>query len=186
MKPIWDDFIKREELETEPGVVNEDAVRELDLNTYLAHIKDMVEMGMNQYSEAVSEHLEDVMSDIYSCTVHALEGRYPEPDENSAHLRKPENVKALQNLTYLCVHATEENWPDIEKELRDMAGREEYGAGVKGKEKRKSDRLQPGGCSLFCWNLPFIDRPLPLPFLAGASSRQFSGGHDIIYRFSVR
>ena len=139
MRQIWDSFIKKEELEISPGIINHDAVRELDLNTYLVHIKDMIEMGMNQFPDAVSEHLEDVMADIYLCYIHTFEDRYPELDEIKTHLSIPENVEALQNLTYLCVHATEENWPEIEKELLDMAGSSSLGKiNWNSKERKKN------------------------------------------------
>ena len=117
---IWDDFIRREELESSPGVIDEDLVRALTLNTYLAYIREMIETGENQYPELVAEQIETTMVSIFISYVHTFEGRYPEPDEISAYLKMPENVEARKNLTILCVHATMENWPGTEKQLRAM------------------------------------------------------------------
>ncbi len=117
---MWDDFIKREELESAPGVIDENMVRALTLNTYLAHIGEMVMDGTGKYADYVHEHLEDVMTDIFMCYSHVVEGYRPEPDEISAHLKLPENIEALNNLTTLCVNSDPENWPDTVNQLRSM------------------------------------------------------------------
>ena len=121
MEKIWDSFIKREELESAPGVIDTARVQALSLNTYLVHIRDMIEMGMTEYPEAVAEHIEDVMTDIFMDYTYTFEGRYPEPDEISDHLNLPENVDARKNLTAICLHANADNWPEIESQIKQMA-----------------------------------------------------------------
>ncbi len=120
MEKIWDDFIKREELEISPGVIDQDLVRALSLNTYLVYIRDMVNDGLNQFPEAVTDQLETVMEMIYESYVYVLEGRRPEPEEISAYKKDPENAEALQNMTRLCVSATEENWPELERQMKEL------------------------------------------------------------------
>ena len=121
MLMIWDDFIKREELESAPGVIDQDRVRALTLNTYLTHIRDMVMDGENQFPEFVEDHLETTMLLIYSSQVWVLEGRQADDEEIRVYLRDPVNVEARKNLTELCVKATPESWPEIEKQLKELA-----------------------------------------------------------------
>ena len=120
MERIWDSFIKREELESAPGVIDQDRVRALTLNTYLVYIRDMIEMGISEFPDAVAEQIEEVMMEIFLCYTYTFEGRYPEPDEISEHLDQPENVEARKNLTELCINANSDNWPEIEKQLTAM------------------------------------------------------------------
>lgn len=121
MEMIWDEFIKREDLESSPGVIDQDCVRALTLNTYMVHMKDMIEMGMNLFPEAVSDHLEMVMMDIIMSQTYVLEGRRPDDEEISAWLKDPENVEARENLTELCIRATAETWPEVEQQLKELA-----------------------------------------------------------------
>ena len=122
MDCIWNSDIRKEEIELCPGKIDEDAVRELTLNTYMSYIEGMIEMGENEFPDAVAEQIEDVMVDIFISYTHIMEGRCPEPEEISEHLRIPENVEARQNLTYLCVHSNEENWPEIKRQLQETLG----------------------------------------------------------------
>ena len=116
---IWNDFITKEDLESEPGVVDQDKIRALSVNTYLQFVEDFIELGGNEYPNIASEQVEDfMMHDFMSC-FHVMEGRYPEPDEIVEHLRKPENVKARQYWTYICVHANKDNWPEFVKLIRE-------------------------------------------------------------------
>ena len=74
----WDDGITKEELEIIPGVIDQDRVRTLSVNTYLAHMREFVDNDVNQYSQAVLEHMEDVMMMNYISYIRAVEGRCPE------------------------------------------------------------------------------------------------------------
>ncbi len=121
MLRIWDEFIKKEELESSPGVIDQDRVRALTLNTYLTHIRDMVMDGENQFPEFVSDHLETTMMCIFMDQTYVLEGRRPDDEEIRAYLNDPVNVEARENLRELCVKATPGNWPEIEEKLKEMA-----------------------------------------------------------------
>ncbi len=114
---MWDCFIKREELESSPGLIDEDMIRALTLNTYLIHIREMVLDGSNKLPDFVSDHLETVMIDIFLCYQHVVEGHDPDQDEISAHLKSPENVEALKNLTALCSNSSPDNWPETVEQL---------------------------------------------------------------------
>ena len=115
----WDDFVTREDLETEAGTVDREKVRALSLNTYLQYIGDFLELGGNNLPNVAAEQVEDFMTNDFMSVTHALEGRWPEPEEIREHLRKPENAEARKYWTYICVHATKENWPDFVKQLRE-------------------------------------------------------------------
>lgn len=127
-KRMWDSFIKKEELESSPGVINEDLIRALTLNTYLVYIKDALDKGWNIYPEAAADMIENVMDQVFMCQTYIFTGRYPEPDESSAYSALPENVEAREKMTYLTCHATQENWEEIEQQLKDMAGAEAFAA----------------------------------------------------------
>ena len=116
---IWDDNVTRNDLESSPGIIDPEIVRTLSLNTYIQYIKDFIGFGGNQILSVASDQVENFMTDVFMCYTHAVEGRYPEPEEIVNHLRKPENVAARQYLTYICVHANLENWPEFETFLRD-------------------------------------------------------------------
>jgi len=49
-----------------------------------------------------------------------VEGRRPVPDEVNAHLKSPENVEILKNLTTLCLRSNQDNWADVIDQLRGM------------------------------------------------------------------
>ncbi len=115
---IWDDVLTREDLESEPGVIDQKKIQALTLNTYLMYIEDFIELGGNDSVDVASEQVEEFMTDNFMSYTHAMEGRYPEPEEIKAHLKKPENVEARKYWTYICVHATKENWPEFVKWLR--------------------------------------------------------------------
>ena len=117
---IWDDFIKREELEVSPGVIDENLVQALTLNTYLAHIREMLRDGMTEFPEAVSDHIEEAMVSIFISYTHTFENRYPEVEEINAHLALPENAEMRKSLTALAVNSDPDNWPEVEKQLKDM------------------------------------------------------------------
>ncbi len=116
---MWNDFITKEDLETESGAIDQDKIRLLSMNTYLRHVEDLIELGGSDDPEIAGEHMEDVMTDVFMCTTHALEGRYPEPDEISEYLKQPENVEALRYWTYICVNADGDNWPAWVKSIRE-------------------------------------------------------------------
>ena len=116
----WDDDITREDLEIIPGIIDQDTVRMLSINTYLMHMWEFVENDVNQYAQAVLEHMEDVMMMNYISFIHASEGRSPDPDEVSAYLNDRDHIRTREYLTYLCYYATRENWPDIERHLREQ------------------------------------------------------------------
>lgn len=120
MEKIWDDFIKREEMECSPGVIDQDRVRALTLNTYLVHIREMVKDGENQLPFFVADHIESVMMDIFISQTYVLEGRRPDNEEINAYLNDPENVEARKHLVSLCINANPENWPEVERQLLEM------------------------------------------------------------------
>ena len=117
---VWDDFIKREELESSPGIIDENMIRALSLNTYLIHIQEMIQDGTNKYPFWVAEHFETVMMDIFMSYKHAVEGRYPDPDEITEHLKMSENVDARKKLTALCYNTDLKDWPNVARQLRGM------------------------------------------------------------------
>lgn len=117
---MWDSFIKREELESSPGVIDENMIRALTLNTYLLHIRELILDGSSKYPFWVVEHLEDVMMMIFMDYMQVVEGRHPELDEISDYLKKPENVEARKKWTLLCYKTDLENWPEVAKQLRGM------------------------------------------------------------------
>ena len=117
---MWDTFIKREELESSPGVIDEDMIRALMLNTYLIHVREMIQDGSNRLPDFVSDHLEDVMTDIFLCYSHVVEGRDPDPDEISAHLELPENVEARKQWADICFNSDPDTWPETMERLREM------------------------------------------------------------------
>lgn len=113
----WSDVTK-EDLEIAPGVINQEMVLEMTLNEYLQHIEGMIELGVNQYPEAAAEHIEDVMMMIIIDYFHVLQDRSPEPEEIQAHLREPNSIFARHYFVNICLLATEENWPELEKSIR--------------------------------------------------------------------
>lgn len=116
---FWNDLITREDLEIEPGVIDQEKIRILSVNLYLAYIGGCVELGGYEFPDIASEKMEDVMTEEFICYTHAMEGRTPTLDEIMDHLNKSENVETRKNWTYICVHANKENWPDIEKRIRE-------------------------------------------------------------------
>ncbi len=114
----WNDFIQKEDLESEPGLVDMDKIRALSVNTWLLYIGEFVKQQEDFPMDPV-EQVEDFMvNDFMNCT-RALEGRRPEPDEIRAYLDKPENVEAREYWSYICAHATKETWPLYEKMIRE-------------------------------------------------------------------
>ncbi len=110
---VWNDYLTREDLESEPGVIDQKKIQALSLNTYLLYIGDLIELGGNDVVSVASDQVEEFMTNDFMWYTHAMEGRYPDPEEITAHLRKPENVEARKYWTYICVHATKENWPEF-------------------------------------------------------------------------
>ena len=115
----WNDFVTKEDLETESGVIDQDKVWALSLNTYLQYVEDFIEMDGHELPDIASEQVEDFMVEVFMSYTHAMEGRYPEPEEIREHLRKPENVEARRYWTYICVHANRENWAEFVKLIRE-------------------------------------------------------------------
>lgn len=54
---IWDDFVKKEELELEPGVIDGELVQALTLNTYLSYIDGIIDMGENLFPDDTADQL---------------------------------------------------------------------------------------------------------------------------------
>lgn len=121
MEMIRDDFVKKEELELAPGVIDEDRVRALTLNTYLVYIKEMINDGTNIFPEVVYDQIESLMMTNYMTSIYVLYNRQPDDDEISAYMNLPENQEARKSMTYLCVNANPDNWPEIEAQLKEMA-----------------------------------------------------------------
>lgn len=115
----WNDLITKEDLETVPGVIDQEKVRVLSMNLYLAYIEGCIELGGYEFPDIASEKMEDIMIEEFSCFIHATEGRFPTLDEITEHLKKPENIEVRKNWTYICVHANKENWTDIVKRIRE-------------------------------------------------------------------
>ncbi len=114
----WNDYLTKEDLESEPGVIDCEKIRILSLNLYLEYIDGCVELGGYDFYDAASEMMEDVMTEEFMCYTRVMEDRRPEPDEIAEHLRKPENVEIRQFSTSVCMNANRENWPDFMKQLR--------------------------------------------------------------------
>lgn len=112
-------YIRREDLESEPGVIDWEKVRALTVNSYLEYIEDCVEMGGYQIPMIARDQMEDVMFLTVCDTISATEGRKPDLDEIDEYMKSPENVEALRNWTYICSHATKENWPETVRRFRE-------------------------------------------------------------------
>lgn len=120
MEMIWDDFIKREELESAPGVIDQDRIRALTLNTYLTYIRDMVSDGTNVFPDYVAEQLKTVMELVFMDYIHVMEGRSAEPEEIHTYVNDPGNVESLRNMVAVCVNATKESWPKLENQFKEL------------------------------------------------------------------
>ena len=73
------DYITRENLESEPGVIDQEKVRALRINLYLAYIDGCVELGGYEFPNIAAEMIEDVMLEEFCSYTHMLEGRYQFP-----------------------------------------------------------------------------------------------------------
>ena len=120
MEMIWNDYLRREDLEIEPGVIDQDAARELTMNTYLDYIREFIDLGGNEFPDISWDQIENVMVDVFICYTHIFEDRYPEPEEIMEYMRRPETVETRQYLTYRCVHANKEKWPDIVRCIKEQ------------------------------------------------------------------
>jgi len=78
---IWDDFVKKEELETAPGVIDGELVQALMINTYPTYIREIIDTGENLFPEETAEQLETAMEMTFMSYIHTFEGRYPTPNE---------------------------------------------------------------------------------------------------------
>lgn len=114
----WNDYLTREDLESEPGVIDSEKIRLLTLNLYLKYIDGCVELGGYEFPDTAAQKMEDVMTEEFMCRVHAMEGHFPKWDEIEEYLRKPENIEIRQYWTHICMHANKENWPELEKRIR--------------------------------------------------------------------
>ena len=114
----WNEYLTREDLESEPGVIDCEKIRILSLNLYLKYIEGCVELGAYDFYDAASEMMEDVMTEEFMCYTRVMEGRRPGPGEIAEHLRKPENIEIRRFWTSVCMHAEKENWPEFVKLLR--------------------------------------------------------------------
>lgn len=113
------DYITRENLESEPGVIDQEKVRALRINLYLAYIDGCVELGGYEFPNIAAEMIEDVMLEEFCSYTHMLEGRYPELEEIKDHLRRPENVEVRKNWTEILTHANKDNWPETVRRFRE-------------------------------------------------------------------
>lgn len=113
------DYITREDLETEPGVVDQEKLRALRINLYLAYIEGCVELGGYELPDLAAEKIEDIMFEEFSSCIHVLEGRHPEYEEIREHLNKPENIEVRKNWTRILTHANKNNWPETVKRFRE-------------------------------------------------------------------
>ncbi len=75
------DYIKREDLENELGVVDQEKLQALRINLYLAHIKGCIELGGYEFPDLATEEIEEVMLEEFCYYTHVMEGRYPELEE---------------------------------------------------------------------------------------------------------
>ena len=112
-------FIMREDLESEPGVIDQEKVRALRINLYLAYIDGCVELGGYEFPDLAAERIEDVMLEEFCAYTHVMEGRYPEFEEIQEHLTRPENIEVRENWTRILTHANKDNWPDTVRRFRE-------------------------------------------------------------------
>ena len=113
------DYITREDLESEPGVVDQEKLRALRINLYLAYIEGCVEIGGYDLPDLAAEQIEGVMFEEYFAYTHIMEGRYPELEEIREHLNMPENVEVRENWTRILTQANKDNWPETVKRFRE-------------------------------------------------------------------
>lgn len=112
-------YITREDLESEPGVIDQEKVRALRINLYLAYIEGCVGLGGYEFPDIAAEKIEDVMLEEFCSYTHMLEGRYPELEEIQEHLRMPENIEVRKNWTEILIYANKDNWPETVKRFRE-------------------------------------------------------------------
>lgn len=116
---MWNDYITREDLETETGEIDQEKVRALGINLYLAYIEGCVELGGCEFPDIAAEKVGDIMFDEYSIRIHATEGRWPDPEEIEAYLNRPESIEARKTWTEILTKANEKTWPGILKVFRE-------------------------------------------------------------------
>ncbi len=116
---MWNDFITREDLLTETGEVDQDKVKALSINLYLAYLEGCVELTGYEFPDLAWEKVDDIMLQDYCCRTRVLEGRKPDIEEISAYLDDPENIRVKQNWTYIFTHANADNLADIIRRIRE-------------------------------------------------------------------
>lgn len=121
----WYDVTKKDiEKELIPGVTTilQETINQLDWATYLNRIEDMIEMGINTDVTVVKDQIENVMVDtlIEMCRVTGRHG--PEPDDIVRFLHDRNSILTKQNLTFLCVNSTKENWPEVKAKIMEALG----------------------------------------------------------------
>lgn len=116
---IWDDFVKKEELETAPGVIDGELVQALMINTYPTYIREIIDTGENLFPEETAEQLETAMEMTFMSYIHTFEGRYPTPDEIVSYMEKPGNAEMLESLINLCLSNDLHTWPETERKIRE-------------------------------------------------------------------
>ena len=109
----WD-TVTHEDLIQEiiPGVtgINSDMVNKLNYISYLAHISELIKMGINKDASIVREHFEDLFTSIYIEQCRALKDIYPEPDEISKYMHSPSTHDAIDRLVIITIQLDESNW----------------------------------------------------------------------------
>ena len=82
---IWDDFVKKEELETAPGVIDGELVQALMINTYPTYIREIIDTGENLFPEETAEQLETAMEMTFMSYIHTFESAFHTWPAASSH-----------------------------------------------------------------------------------------------------
>ena len=115
-----DDIIK----EIIPGVetLDEFKLDKLDWASYLSHMGEWLNEGLNQYEDSVREHFDFLVFVLYGERIYVESGKYPEIDEMQAYMALPETKELIRKLTDATTSLTRGNWPAFRQAVCEQYG----------------------------------------------------------------
>ena len=120
----WYD-VTLQDLTLPEGGFDQDLIKKMNLVEYLDEVEDLIRLGINNDPGPALEQIENVFMKIFMESCRVVEDRYPEPEEITAYLQRPDIAEEKQNLLYLAMHVDEDSWPRVRKALLKFAGVEE-------------------------------------------------------------
>lgn len=102
-------------IELAPGVTatRGDEINKLNWTSWLMHIGDLIEMGINQFEVTTREHFEDLTLVMHTERYNTLYGEYPTDEETDAYMHSQEAKKTIESLSSVAVGLSKETWPDF-------------------------------------------------------------------------